>query len=198
MRKVILSVMAIAALSVSALGQSGTSTPTGNHSDQIMLKLRQADLMIQITPLDLKKDQINKILATLEKIRDDQKKIRKQEDDILAKLEPEVDKVLKDSIEKGSVPPRSFSGSVSKTTSQMTLTRLYWLTKMVDDLYETCKKTLDAGQMKVMAHSLNVEALDPSKKNKDLSDEDKTKFFIGRILLDDLTYDLLARIAKSK
>ena len=204
MRKLSLGLVALISVATSATafnpGQGGGQAPAAptNHSDEIVLKLRQADLMVQLTPLALTKDQINKLMATLEKIRADQAKIRKQEDDILLKMEPELDKVLKAAIETGAFPPRPFIESTSKTTAQMTLTRAFWSTKMVDQLLETIKKSLDAGQIKAMTHSLNAEALDPTKKMKDMNDEDKLKFFIARIFLDDVTYDLLGKMAKAK
>jgi hypothetical protein len=68
---------------------------------------------------------------------------------------------------------------------------------MVEEFYNAIKGVFDEGQMKVMANSLDVAVLDPSVKKDSMKDEDKIKFFIKRIFLDEVTYDLLLKLQKN-
>ena len=195
MRNMRFGLLAAMAISMVAVGQAQV-TPKGNRSDEILVKIHEADLLVQLTPIAMTKDQMNKIMLALEKIRAQQAKIRAQEDEILAQLEPSVEKAVTGAIEKQEYPPRAMQELVSKATRNMSINRVLAFEKMVQDLTKAIKKELNAGQIKAMTHSLLPEALDPSKRSKDMSDEDKLQFFIGRIFMDDTTYGLLGRMSK--
>ena len=182
-------------LSVFASMSFAQVTPGGAKSDEITAKWRQIDSLIQILPLALTKKQIDKILPALEKIRGEEKKIRSNEDKFLAEKEEATNKIYKDAIEKGVYPARPFQMEIAKLTKVLSLMRQAYITQSIDDLIKVLKSTLDAGQMKAMVNSLEPNAINPENpKAKDMTEDQKLKYFVRAVWLDSATYDALVKI----
>ena len=68
----------------------------------------------------------------------------------------------------------------------------------VDIVFQACKSTLNEGQIKVMEKSLKPELLDPSIKVAEMDSDTKVKFFIRKVILDPVAYDVLVRMSRRK
>ena len=170
-------------------------TAGGAKSDEITTKWRQIDSLIQILPLALTKKQIDKLLPALEKIRSEEKKIRANEDKFLAEKEEATNKIYKDAIEKGVYPARPFQMEIAKLTKVLSLMRQAYVNSSIEDMLKVLKSTLDAGQMKAMMNSLEPNAINPENpKAKDMTEDQKLRYFVRAVWLDGSTYDALVKI----
>jgi hypothetical protein len=192
MKRFALVIAACLAMSVSVLAQTDSAT----KSAEIQLKMRQNALLIQITPLLMSRDQLNKLLTDMEKIREKQKKIYAMEAEILAKLEPDIDKSINAAVETGSYPSKETQAKINKAITNMQLNRAIESGKMIEDLLAFCKKNFNEGQLRCMRGSFEPELIDPVGKGKNLKDDDKLVYFIRMIFLDDQTYPILSRMYK--
>ena len=172
-------------------------TPKGPKSDAILQRIRQVDSLIQLLPLNLKKDQIDRLLLQQEKAKESERKIRMMEDDDLEKLEPRLSQILKAALEKGAYPPREFQVDVAKLTRAIAIRRQVAVGEMVEAFYEGVRDVLEPGQKTIMAKSLDIAVLDPSVKVKEMTEEQKIKFFIRTIFLDPYAYASLKELRKT-
>ncbi len=174
------------------------STERGKRSDEIFTKLRKIDLLNQILPLLLSKDQINKILPAIEQARAKQKMILGQEDDELAKLQAQVDEVYMKAVEKNEYPPKEFSAMIAAKTKSMSMKRSIALIEMVEVIQDLLVKVLNEGQKKALVGSFDARFIDPTKKPEDIAEGTRIRFYVERVLLDPLTRELLIEIAEKK
>jgi hypothetical protein len=171
-------------------------TDKGNKSDQINIKLHEADLLLQLLPLLLTKEQIvNDVLPVVEVARGMQKKQLQIEDEALASLEPIVDAALNDAYTKGAYPSKKMIEEVAKTTKNMSNQRLIVQLKMVSVLTTMLQKTLNIGQKRALINSFDPKFIDPSAKPESLSEEAKMNFFVKRVFMDSMAYDVLKKLA---
>jgi hypothetical protein len=197
MNKFLICISLLIALAAAAVAQP-ISTERGKKSDEIFLKLRKIDLLNQILPMLLTKDQINKLLPAIEQARAKMKLVLTSEDEELAKLQSRVDETYEKAIEKGEYPPKDFLTAVSNKTREMGQKRQFALIEMVEAVTKVVESTLNEGQRKAMINSFTPAFIDPSKKPDELSDSTKMRFFVERVLLDPLTRELLIEIADKK
>lgn len=195
MKHLILSLGLCVALVSGAAAQA--VTPKGAKSDEVMVKVRQIDILNQLLPLALRKSQYNGILTALEKARQKEKQIRTLEDGDLEKIYKDVDDAVTNAIDKGTYPPNAMQGNVDKLLTAMGIRRQVAIGEMVEEFYDATSKIFDAGQKKVMANSLDAAKLDPSVKKDQMTEEQKIKFFIRKVFLDQITYDLLVKMEKT-
>src|SRR4051812_37834674 len=76
----------------------------GKKSDEILKKMRQIDLLNQMLPMAMSKDQIGKLLPVIEKARQSVKDEQKFEYKQLLEVEGKVDAAIKAGVDKGEVP----------------------------------------------------------------------------------------------
>jgi hypothetical protein len=197
MKHLLLSLGLFAALVAVTPAQALPPTPKAAKSEATMAKIRQIDVLIQLLPLNLKKNQIDRLLLQQEKAKESERKIRMLEDDDLEKLEPRVSEALKAALEKGSYPPRELQLDVAKLTRAMSIRRQVAVGEMVDDFYKAVDEVMEPGQKTIMAKSLDIAVLDPSVKVAQMNDEAKIKFYIRRIFLDSTAYESLKELRKT-
>ncbi|MDR3691817.1 MAG: hypothetical protein P4L46_20730 [Fimbriimonas sp.] len=174
------------------------TTDKGSKSDEINLKIHEVDLLLQILPLLLTKDQLNNdVLPAVEQARAIAKKELQAEDDALAKMEPIVDQALADAYAKGAYPSRTMIDEVAKTTKTYANKRLITELNMVSVLTAMLEKTLNSGQKKALINSFDPKFIDPAAKPESMSDEAKMNFFVRRVFLDPMVYEVLKKLAKA-
>jgi hypothetical protein len=193
MKQFLLSIGLCLALVTGASAQIGEKE---KRSQEVQSKIRQVDLMIQILPLVLTKEQIREILPAVEKSRAKQKQILASEDDEIIKLEKKLDEALKAGYESGAYPPRDLQKEVWAVTKALAVRRQIARNEIVEDLYPVIDKVFNAGQKKAAANSLDWKALDPSAKIDDTKEDQKIKFFIRSVFMDPAAYDVLVKLAK--
>lgn len=191
--------LALALLSLfAAVAPAQTPNPDAARSDAIMKKVARLDSLIQIVPLILTKEQLPPLLSAIEKVHQKQKELYAQEAKDLVNLDGKISKVVDDGIEKNVYPPHDTQILVAATMRAMGIRRQLFYNEMVDAVYEVCKTTLNEGQLKTMEKSLKPEALEPNLKGVEMDSEAKMKFFVRKILLDPVAYDVLVEIGKRK
>ena len=184
-------------LSLSAGASAQVLTSKGDRSDQINIKMHEVDLLLQVLPLLLTKEQINvKLLPAIEKNRELLRKELIYEDDELAKMEPILDDALKGAYEKGAYPPRKTSDEVANKTRSLGLKRKIVELEMVGAMTEALEATLNSGQKKAMLGSFDPKFIAPGQKPETVTDQMKMNFFVERVFLDPTTYEILKKLAK--
>lgn len=171
-----------------------TTNAAAEKSDAVLKKVHQVDLLIQILPLSLKKEQFGPILLGLEKARSKQKQIVEMEAKDLEKLDTKLTDAVNKGLDKGEYPPKDLQVEAVKLLRALGIRRQFAVNEITDEFYMATVATFDEGQKKVMANSLDIASLDPTAKRE--KDEDKIKFFMRRILLDPDAYDVLLRLQK--
>lgn len=195
MKRSLLSLGLCALLATAPLAQTTPPSDKSQRSAEVQVKIQKLSLLIQLLPLALTKPQLSDILLVLDKCRDKEKKILESEDDEILKLETEVDDTYDKAINKGVYPPHPFQSKVYTVTGALSTRRLIARGEMVDDIYQVVTKSLNSGQLKVMANSLEPKLLDPTAKVDD-KDESKIRFYIGQVFLDPFAYDLLVQLSR--
>lgn len=184
------------ALIGSAAAQTPVTTPKGAKSDATFYKMRQIDTMLQLMPLNLKKEQIKKLLVQLDIARETEKQARMKEDDMLEKMDERVSKALSEAYEKGTYPPRDLQLEMLKNTQAMAISRGLVGDDILEAFYKGTMSIWEGGQMKVMMNGLDIAKLAPNLKVSEMKTEDKIKFFMRRVFLDPVAYDCLQKLQK--
>lgn len=185
-----------AALALIAVSVFAQALPVNQKSSDIQAKIRQIDLMNNILPVVFRKDQLQKILPLIERARQAEANLQKQEEKILRDLEPSLDSAIKEGTEKQVVAKPELIAKILNTFKGMQLARQVLSEEHVEKTLKLCEEILDEGQKKAA-----INALDPGfykgKDAKSFSDREKLKFFVGGILMDPLSYDLLLKLNRN-
>jgi predicted house-cleaning noncanonical NTP pyrophosphatase (MazG superfamily) len=197
MKNLLLSLGLVLTLAGASVAQSTTPALT-HRSDQILLKMRQVDLLMHILPLVLEPKQLRDLLPPIEKARAQERKIRAAEDAELAKLEAKLDAALKKAYETGEYPERALLSEIHKVTSTMSLRQQVELEAMIDSIYPVVMKTLNEGQRTTMAKSLDPKFFLPDVKSEEITEEDRIRLFIRHVLLSPPAYDILVKLSLRK
>jgi len=167
-----------------------------SKSNEVLNKLRKVDLLNQLLPVALTKEQIDKLLPPLEKCRALVRKTADEEATILEKLDASVSPIVKAGLEKGDVPNveqiRSLAAVMQGMQSQRAKVVFANTTAMTMAFTEVTNK----GQQKAAANAYNPKLMDPGLKVEELTEERRMQIWIQDILLDPLTYDILVAISK--
>jgi hypothetical protein len=179
-----------------ALAPAQVSPDKSAKSNEVLAKLRQVDLLNQLLPVALTKEQIEKILVPLEKCRALVKKTADEEAVILAKLDAQVTPIVKAGLEKGNVPNveqlRSLAEVIRGMQGQRAKVAFANTTAMTMAFTEATNK----GQQRAAANAYSPKLVDPDLKLEELTEERRLQIWIQDVLLDPLTYDVLVAIAK--
>lgn len=192
MKRFSIALLSLCALSLSAasFGQIRT-TPGGARSDAILRRIRQVEAIVNVLPVVFTKDQLKVVVPALAKARALELDIRKSEDTELLKLEAKLDKAYKDGIDKGIYPPDALQAEVATLVRALQIRRQLAMNEMIDMVQEALKKTLNEGQIKVMANTVKPEKIDPRLDPAKMSQDEKLRLYIRVILLDESSYELL-------
>lgn len=194
MKKPLLSLLLLTLLATVAPAQN----PDAARSDAVLKKVAKLDVLIQVVPLLLTKEQFPPILEAIEKVHQKQKELFAQEAKDIAAIDAEVSKAVDDGQKKNIYPPHDLQAKVAGVMRASGIRRSLFYIEMTDIVFDACKKTLNAGQLKTMEKSLKPELLDPSLKVDQMDADAKIKFFIKKVILDPNAYDVLIEMSKRK
>jgi hypothetical protein len=200
--KILFRTVLVAALAVSlslplvATARAQSDPATVKRSLELQINMRKIDLLLQIMPLALRREQFDKILPVYAKVRAEQRKVRDSEDAEILKLESEVNAAVVKAQKEGVYPPRELVRRCINVMSALGFRRRMARADLTDTMYKVFMETLDAGQKKVAANALNWKELDPSYDPEKATENDKIKLFINFFMLDDLSYDILVELDK--
>lgn len=188
--------LALCLVMVSSFGFSQDPTQAGKDVDQTLAKIEKLNILKYVTPLLLKKSQLNSLMSTIEKCRAKQKEIVALDAIEFKKYDAEIDKALQDALNDGSYPKRELQGKIIKVQDAILMRRKIATNEMVEMLLATCKKELNEGQMNAMRNLTDPNYVEGETKVSKLPDDEKTKLYIREILLSPLTYDIFKQLAK--
>lgn len=191
MKRFLIVLSVVLAISSAVFAQT---TDKGKQSAATLDKMRQIDLLNHLLPLVMTKEQIRKMLPTIEKARRD---VRTQEDEeakFLAQSAAKIDKAVQDGIDKGDVPDKQLLKELNAMIRLFTMKRKEIGDDNAKMVLDVMKTTLNAGQLKAAGNSLDFKIYNPGIKPEEISDEARLTLFVREILLDPLAYDLLVKM----
>jgi hypothetical protein len=193
MNKSLLCLALLALNLVSAFAQSASDV---ERAETILIKTRKLELLNQLLPVLMTKEQIKALLPAIEKARANVRTIHKMEADDLKKLEAKLDESIKNGLEKGAVPPREQIQDIAKLMRAFQIRRQVAANENLETVLPVFMKELNAGQQKAAANSLDPRFFDPNAKPEEMKVEDKVRVFVREIVLDPLSYDLLVKLSR--
>jgi uncharacterized protein with gpF-like domain len=167
-------------------------------SQETMKKVRQIDLLNHLLPLVMTKDQIRKLLPTIEKARRDVKLQIAEEDKLIAQYAAKVDKAVQAGVEKGDVPDAALLKELNALIRTMSMKREAVASDNTNMVLEVLKTTLNSGQLKAAGNSLDFKTYNPGAKTEEIKDEDRLKLFVREVVLDPYAYDIMTRMLAGK
>ena len=188
--------LAICLALAASLCFSQDNSQAGKDVDQVLAKISKLNMIKYVTPLLLKKTQMDALMTTMERCRAKEAEILALDAKELKKLNADLDKSLESALNDGSYPKREFQAKIISVQEALLVRRKIATSEMVDMLLETCKKNLNEGQMAAMRNLTDPNYVEGQTKASKLGDEEKTKLYIREILLSAVTYDILKQLAK--
>lgn len=185
-------ILCVALASALAFSQDSGS----KEVDQALLKIEKLNILKYVTPLLLKKSQLDSLMTTIEKCQAKQKEILALDAIEFRKLQPEMDKALEDGLSQGGYPKRELQGKIIKLQEALLIRRKLAINEMVDMILETCKKVLNEGQLSAMKNLTDPNYIEGETKAVKLPGDEKTKLYIREIMLSPFTYDIFKQLAK--
>lgn len=164
-------------------------------SSMTLDKFTRIDILGKLLPLNLTKEQIRALLPAIEKARKQEFDTRLLDAKLIGEMDAEVTKAIEAGIAKGDVPSVELQNKIRKVTGAIVVRRNVATNEMMDLIYAAAQKSLDAGQMKVMANTLKPELIAPGMKVD--TEEAKIRFYIRYIFLDAQTYDILLKMSRA-
>lgn len=195
--KQFLALLALSIVTLPAYAQS-TSDQRAERSTRILTQVHRLDLLNQILPILLTKEQINKILPSLEKAKQSIRETEAKEVELLKTIEAKVDEAVKNGVEKGEVPSRELLKKVLATFQYFQIARQSVIEANVDRTVEAMKSCMNAGQTKSAMNAIDWKKFDPSLNPEKMSDDEKLRLYVKVVLLDPLAYEVLRDIAAKK
>ncbi|MCX7801331.1 MAG: hypothetical protein N2109_13455 [Fimbriimonadales bacterium] len=179
-------------------GAQGATQPAAppDPKQDVNYQIAKLDALNHILPLLLTRDQANKILSALEKAREKERQVRKVEDDQLKPFRERIAKAIEDGEKRKQVPDRQLLADLAKLLEAFDRVRAVTLNDNVAMIEETLRATLNSGQLKTMAKSLDPRFFAPDLKIEEITESERIRIFIRAILLQPSTYDLLVELAK--
>ncbi|MEQ1820979.1 MAG: hypothetical protein ABL949_00540 [Fimbriimonadaceae bacterium] len=165
----------------------------GAVSDDIFSRGVQLQLLNQIMPLLMTKEQWRKVLPSVEEAREAVRKTEKLEADELKKLQTKMDEAYKNALEKGELPKKELLIEFQTKLSDFSKTRRIIADINTTKVQEAFVATANEGQKKTAIGS--ITPADFGFKADELKDEARLRLFVSEILLNPIAYDLMRKLS---
>jgi hypothetical protein len=165
-------------------------------ADEILTKVRQLDVLNQILPVIMTKQQLRDLLPAIERARRNVRETQRKEFDELRKLDPKLEAAVKDALEKNKVPSVDLIKESAATFRLFEMRRRAVAQENEELVLKAFKEILTDAQEKAAANSLNPKLVDPNAEVSKLDQEQKLRLYVRGILLDPIAYDVLVKLAK--
>lgn len=162
--------------------------------DSFSLKYEQLRIYGEVLPILMTKEQIRTILSSIEKKRETVRKVRKAEYDVLKKIEPDVDEAI-GKAEKGQMPDSALMTKLQQLSKNTLATTAAFGDVNAQDVADVVMKTLNKGQLAVMANSVNPTDFHLTSKPEEMKQEEKVKIFVRDVFLNPDAYPLLVKLS---
>ncbi|MDI9635582.1 hypothetical protein QPK87_14060 [Kamptonema cortianum] len=185
-------------LLLTQIGIANTLAPeVQDGSPEIAMKIRKLEVLNQVVPILMTKEQIQKLLVPIEKARQLERDVVAREVAEMKKLELELDRAIQAGVKEKKLPTEELIAKITKMANAFTLARQVMVGTSVQGVYEVMKKELNEGQLKAAANALNASFFRDPKEASEMSEEDKIKLFIRVVLLDVAAYDVLVDLYRA-
>lgn len=196
MRRNLLFVIALAGLM--AVATPGLGQPAAKLADDPLVKIRKVELLNQILPVVMTKEQLDAILPAVERARAKVRDVEKKEATELKAIEARLDAAIKAAQDEGQVPKLEFVDRLRQLLWAMGLRRQTIVGENTESVLAALKKELNVGQLKAASNALNPKQIDPSVRAEELTQDDRLRMYVKFILLDPYTYDILVALSRKK
>lgn len=159
-------------------------------------RIHKLDILNQILPVLMTKAQINKILSEMEKARAIAKEVEKAEFAELEKIDPKVTEEIKKCEEKGTIPDEKLMDEISALGAKFLSRRQQQANANAVNVFKVMKETLNDGQLKAAALSLNPKLLDRSADPESMTQDAKLILWIKFVLMDPIAYEVMIELSK--
>lgn len=193
--KKLLSVLLTLTLLLSFAGAQTASAAQQDRASDILDKITKVDLLNQLLPLLLTKEQIKKILPAIEKAREQVRMAQAKEFEEMKKLEPAIDKALKEALENGEVVKAEVMKEATGTLKRLASARQFIAASNTASVLEVFKSVANSGQVKTAINSLDPRFFAPGTKIEELSDDTRLQVYVQEFLLHPFTYELLRKMS---
>lgn len=166
------------------------------RSTAVLYKVRKLEILNQLLPLLLNKDQISELLPVLEKVRAEVRKVEEDEYKRLLELETKLDAAIKEGTEQSKVTGGEILRQIDINLRAMNIVRESIAAENTDALLALTQTSWNAGQRKAAANTLRPSLFDPTLDPTTMDEAAKLRFFIRFVLLDPVTYDALLEMRK--
>jgi hypothetical protein len=186
----------IAAACLLAFAPATAGTGQSNaQATAIQRKMRQLELIDQILPVLLTKEQINKLLPTIQTARQEERNLQYEEAQALAGLEAKVDTALDNAVNKKQVVPVELAREIRALYAQALVKRSALVSKHSKAIGLKVVEVLDEGQRAAAANALDPRIFDASLDPATMSQADKLGYWATGVLLDPDSYDMLVKLS---
>lgn len=165
-------------------------------ADRIALKVRKLDLLNQLLPVLMTKEQIRKMLPTIEKARQAEKDQTAKELELMKKYEGKLDAAISAAINKKQVTKIEVLRDLRAMVRGLSISRMAMVGNYTDIVRTKFVEVMNAGQVKAASNALDPRLVEPNADLSKLTSDQKLKLWIRSILLDPLAYDLLVELSK--
>jgi len=162
---------------------------------RINLKIRRIEILDQLLPVLMTKDQINKILPKVEEARQLEVDLQKKELAILKDFEAMVDKQLENGIKKQMLTSDEFNAEYRKIVNKFQTGRGALILLSTGLVHEEMKKVLNEGQLTAAAKAVPASMFG-GRDPETVAREEKLRIWIREVMLDRASYELLSDMAR--
>ncbi len=163
---------------------------------EIGKKIRQLDLLNQILPVLMTKEQLKLLIPVVMKARNEERELSAKEFKMMVEKEAKVTAAIKEAKEKKLVPSRELVAELGQMYLAFSIGRQILIESQVENVRLAMEKHLNKGQIKAAANALNPKIFDPKADLDAITEAQKLKLWIRNILLDPLAYELLVDLSK--
>lgn len=156
----------------------------------IGLKIKRLDLLNQIIPVLMTKQQMRKILPVVQKARQEEANLEKLEKAQMQKFNARIDKAIKDAEEKQVLPDTKLIVELRGLHSTLALARTVMIGQQVDKVITVMKDTLNEGQINSAVKSVDPATFGNGVK-PEMSDNAKLKLWVQFVLMDPIGYSII-------
>jgi hypothetical protein len=198
MKRLAIALVAVATMGTFVFAKNNSAEPVQTaqeaHATVILEKIQKVDILSQVLPILLTKEQIKKLLPTIEDARQAVADVKKKEYDQLKRLESMLDKVIADGMEKGEVPKVEERKEAIKVINSLAVGRQAVIAINTAKVTAKFNEVANKGQIKTAANSLDPRFFE-GQKIEEIPDEKKVEMFCQEVLLHPLAYEMLRKMS---
>jgi hypothetical protein len=196
MKRFAVILVALFAFSFCATAQVQTTVPGSERADKIQKKVEELELLNQLLPVLLTKDQLRKMLPVIEEGRKLERDLMKEEIKIMNGLEKTLDTAISDGYKKKKVPNKEIMTEVFTAYRRMANARTALVGMYVGKVLAVVNEELDEGQRKAAAGSIPLSAFGAGVDPEKITDELRLQEWVKRVVLAPAAYPVLLKLYK--